>query len=132
MFVENSEKTEKSVEKLDKCVTENLLPTDAILSFVFDRAEFVLAQQTDPSLKTCISSAASASAKNPSMYCIDNSVLICKYSPPSGDLGWNSVHQVVVPQKFLSLAHDSFSGHQGIKKGLPTHPALFLLARFED
>lgn len=120
MCVENSEKTEKSVEKHDKCVTENLLPTDAVLSFVVDRAEFVLAQQADPSLKTCFSSAASASAKNPSVYLIDNGVLMRKYSPPSGDLGWNSVYQVVVPQQFrpqvLSLAHDNFSGHQGIKK----------------
>lgn len=43
-------KTEKNVGKSDKRVAENLLPTDANLSFVVDRAEFVLAQQTDPSL----------------------------------------------------------------------------------
>ncbi len=46
---------------------------------------------------------------------------MCNWHPPAvGDLEWNSVQQVVVPQGFcsqvLSLAHDTISGHLGIKK----------------
>ena len=42
------------------------------------------------------------------------------FPPAVGNLGWNSVQQVVVPQSFraqvLSLAHDTVAGHLGIKK----------------
>ncbi|KAL3979168.1 gamma-glutamyltranspeptidase / glutathione hydrolase / leukotriene-C4 hydrolase [Sarotherodon galilaeus] len=114
------EKAELPVEKAEKCVSEKILPATPDLSFEVNKTDFIHAQQNDPTLANCLL-AANSSDQNPRVYSIENDVLMRKWHPPSSsDLGWNVFQQVVVPQKFrpqvLSLAHDSFSGHLGIRK----------------
>ena len=80
----------------------------------------IKAQQNDLSLTTCFSSAvASEESEPPTVYFIENGVLMRRWSMDSEDL--KSVDQVVVSNKcrlqVLSLAHDaSLGGHLGEKK----------------
>uniref|UniRef100_A0A8P4KNJ7 Gypsy retrotransposon integrase-like protein 1 n=1 Tax=Dicentrarchus labrax TaxID=13489 RepID=A0A8P4KNJ7_DICLA len=117
---DGTEQSDPRAEKCEKSVLDNLLPVEANLCFDVDRGQFIRAQQTDPTLATCLS-AADSRTKTLSLYSINDGVLMRNWHPPStDDLGWNSFQQVVVPQKFrpqvLNLAHDNIAGHLGIKK----------------
>ena len=109
-----------STENSGKSVDVNMFCFDDNLCLDVDRDEFVQAQQTDPTLASCLAAANSNEGSAPP-YRIQNGVLVRHWFPPTqGDLGWNSVQQVLVPQKYrshiLSLSHDGLSGHLGIKK----------------
>uniref|UniRef100_A0A8C5DBJ5 Gypsy retrotransposon integrase-like protein 1 n=1 Tax=Gouania willdenowi TaxID=441366 RepID=A0A8C5DBJ5_GOUWI len=113
--------TKTSPEKNEKPVYENLLPAEANMCFSVNRAEFIEAQQADPSLVGCFSSVSSATPDSAGKYNINDGVLMRNWCPPSSvSVGWESVRQVVVPLKFrsqiLSLGHDNFAGHLGIRK----------------
>ena len=117
--MKSAEKKETSTEKCQTSVYYNLLPVDANWCFSVNRTKFIKAQQADPPLVDCFSSVAKTSTC-PSVYSVNNGVLTRNWCPPSSvSLGWDSVQQVVVPQTFcpqvLSLAHDNFAGHLGIK-----------------
>uniref|UniRef100_A0A3P9C6A9 Gypsy retrotransposon integrase-like protein 1 n=1 Tax=Maylandia zebra TaxID=106582 RepID=A0A3P9C6A9_9CICH len=90
------------------------------LSLEINKKELVSAQQSDPTLVSCFS-AANSSDQYPRVYSVEDDVLMRTWYPPTaGDLGWNVFKQVLVPQQYrpkvLGLAHDSFSGHLGIRK----------------
>ena len=94
---------------------DNLLPAEAELALKVDRSVFIQAQKTDLSLAACVTD-----SETP-VYCVVDDLLMRNWHPPAvGNLEWNSVQQVVVTQRFraqvLSLAHDTFAGHLGIKK----------------
>lgn len=114
---DDPEKAEPSVEKTEKCVSDSLLPATPDLIFEVNKADFVLAEQNDPTLAKCLL-AANSSNQNPWVYSIENDMLMRKWHPPS--FNWNVFQQIVVPQKFrpqvLGFAHDSFSGHLWIRK----------------
>ena len=98
---------------------KDMLPVKTDFVFDIDKDAFVSAQQDDPSLSVCWGAARAQDA--PSAYSVDEGILLRTWFPPAvGDLGWNSVQQVVVPQPFrsqiLSLAHDNLAGHLGIRK----------------
>uniref|UniRef100_A0A669CU45 Gypsy retrotransposon integrase-like protein 1 n=1 Tax=Oreochromis niloticus TaxID=8128 RepID=A0A669CU45_ORENI len=85
-----------------------------------NKKDFVLAQLSDSTLVGCFS-AAHSSDQYPRVYSVEDDVLMRTWYPPAaGDLGWNVSKQVLVPlqyrPKVLSLAHDNFSGHLGIRK----------------
>ena len=89
--------------------------------FVFDvkKEAFLSAQQNDPSLTVCWGAAQSPEALG--VYSVVDGILMRTWFPPKiGNLGWNCVQQVVIPQPFrsqvLSLAHDNLAGHLGIRK----------------
>ncbi|XP_049912636.1 uncharacterized protein LOC126397732 [Epinephelus moara] len=104
-----------------KNVSMNLLPAEAEVAFEVDRSAFIAAQQSDPTLVTCLALATAPSSETPRVYAVVDGVLVRNWFPPAvGNLEWNVVQQLVVPQSFrshvLSLAHDNLSGHLGIKK----------------
>lgn len=89
--------------------------------FVFDvkKEAFVSAQQNDPTLTVCWGAARAQDALG--VYSVVDGILMRTWFPPNiGNLGWNCVQQVVIPQPFrsqvLSLAHDNLAGHLGIRK----------------
>ena len=98
---------------------DNVLPIKTDFVFDVNKDAFVSAQQNDPSLSVCWGAARAQDA--PSAYSVEDGILVRTWFPPGvGDLGWNSIKQVIVPQPFrsqiLSLAHDSVSGHLGVRK----------------
>ena len=97
----------------------NVLPVKTDFAFDVNKDVFVSAQQNDPSLSVCWGAARAQDA--PSAYSVEEGILVRTWFPPGvGNLGWNSVKQVMVPQPFrsqiLSLAHDGLSGHCGVRK----------------
>ncbi|KAI5630203.1 hypothetical protein C0J50_10348, partial [Silurus asotus] len=87
------------------------------------RDQLVAAQKSDPSLTQCFELAAnqSSSERYQSIYCIEDGVLMRKWSPIRPDDRWLEVFQLVVPCLFrkhvLSLANDHpCLGPAGIRK----------------
>ena len=98
---------------------ENVLPIKPDFAFDVKRDSFVFAQQNDPSLASCWE--ASRVGGTDCAYGLDGDILVRKWCPPSaGEAEWNTVYQIVVPKAFrsqiLSLSHDTFSGHLGVRK----------------
>ena len=98
---------------------ENVLPVKPDFAFDVKRDSFVFAQQNDPSLAGCWE--ASRVGGTDCAYGLDGDILVRKWCPPSaGETEWDTVYQIVVPQAFrsqiLSLSHDNFSGHLGVRK----------------
>ncbi|KAK0151874.1 Retrovirus-related Pol polyprotein from transposon 17.6 [Merluccius polli] len=79
----DSVENEMSCVKPGKCVPDNLLPSNASLSFEVDRTEFIQAQQADQTLVTCLSTATNPSAGNPCVYSVNDGMLMRKWYPPS-------------------------------------------------
>ena len=105
--------------KVPEKKVKDVLPIKTDFVFDVDKDAFVSAQQNDPSLAVCWGAARAQDA--PSAYSVVDGILMRTWFPPAiGDLGWNSVQQVVVPLPFrsqiLSLAHDNLAGHLGIRK----------------
>lgn len=100
------------------------IPSTEAVELPATRDEFIAAQQSDNTLKKCVSSVLSneeATGKKVA-YLIDHGLLVRRWSGDvldGGDL--NTTYQVVVPTAYrsqvLSLAHDNlWAGHLGVTK----------------
>uniref|UniRef100_A0A8C7Y6R4 Gypsy retrotransposon integrase-like protein 1 n=1 Tax=Oryzias sinensis TaxID=183150 RepID=A0A8C7Y6R4_9TELE len=106
-------------EETESNVMPNLPFNEATFSFDVDKNEFVHVQKADPSIAKCLSAANSNEEKSSCAF--NDGRLVRNWFPPAlGNLGWNVVQQIVVPEKYrcqiLSLAHDGPSGHLGVRK----------------
>uniref|UniRef100_A0A3B3BUU0 Gypsy retrotransposon integrase-like protein 1 n=1 Tax=Oryzias melastigma TaxID=30732 RepID=A0A3B3BUU0_ORYME len=97
-------------------------PSDLVDPSPASRKDFIMAQKSDKSLSTCVSSVVlkEVAKEKKTAYFLDNDLLMRRWSdgPENKD---GVVYQVVVPtgyrNKVLSLAHDHpWSGHMGINK----------------
>uniref|UniRef100_A0A3P9JAN5 Gypsy retrotransposon integrase-like protein 1 n=1 Tax=Oryzias latipes TaxID=8090 RepID=A0A3P9JAN5_ORYLA len=110
------QKRESTIKSETKsgCQTDNM-------TLNVTRDMLITAQQNDPTLAACFSSAVdNGGEKMPNViYFMENGILMRRWTQHSSDL--DNTDQLVVPRNFrlqvLSLAHDSsLAGHLGVKK----------------
>ncbi|CAC5398409.1 unnamed protein product [Mytilus coruscus] len=111
---EKEEKIQVSIDKLNKHVTDNILPQ---VGKMYSRDELKLAKADDQSLNKVRSLVQENPGKQLSYFIMKSGILYREYVAP----GEEEIYQVVLPQKYraivLELAHDiPLSGHLGIKK----------------